>query len=100
MYIHAYQSYVWNAIVSERVHEFGCDKPVAGDLIFETPEVLEEPEKAESENEEEAGTLMSLSRERNLILPLTSQHRFRIGRRNGTGSHMSPLKSRPSHKKT
>jgi len=35
MYIHAYQSYVWNAIVSERLRVYGSDQPVLGDLIFE-----------------------------------------------------------------
>lgn len=36
MYIHAYQSYVWNAIVSERVREYGSDRPIAGDLVFDS----------------------------------------------------------------
>ena len=36
MYIHAYQSYVWNAIVSERIRTYGCDRPIVGDLVFET----------------------------------------------------------------
>jgi tRNA pseudouridine13 synthase len=35
MYVHAYQSYVWNAIVSERIKAYGCDAPVVGDLVFD-----------------------------------------------------------------
>lgn len=35
MYVHAYQSYVWNAVVSERVRTNGSTKPVVGDLVFE-----------------------------------------------------------------
>jgi len=34
MYVHAYQSYVWNAIVSERIKLFGAEKPIAGDVVF------------------------------------------------------------------
>jgi tRNA(Glu) U13 pseudouridine synthase TruD len=49
MYVHAYQSYVWNAIVSERIKTYGCDAPVVGDLVFDhgaevaDAEVLEVP---------------------------------------------------------
>ena len=34
MFIHAYQSYLWNTILSERIRRFGCDKPIVGDLIY------------------------------------------------------------------
>jgi len=33
MYVHAYQSYVWNCVVSRRVREFGLD-PRPGDLAL------------------------------------------------------------------
>lgn len=35
MYLHAYQSFVWNNVVSRRFREFGR-KPIVGDLVFES----------------------------------------------------------------
>lgn len=34
MYIHAYQSFVWNHMVSRRIKEFGKN-PIVGDLVYE-----------------------------------------------------------------
>lgn len=34
MYVHAYQSYVWNKLVSERIARFGAAEPVEGDVVF------------------------------------------------------------------
>ncbi|KAG7208471.1 hypothetical protein KM043_014697 [Ampulex compressa] len=43
MYMHAYQSFIWNHVVSRRIKEFGT-KPVVGDLVYQ--------EKDEAENVE------------------------------------------------
>lgn len=45
MYIHAYQSYVWNHMVSRRIREFGRN-PIVGDLVYEN-------NTKHSDNEEE-----------------------------------------------
>lgn len=49
MYVHAYQSYVWNCVVSERFKKFGR-KVVKGDLVLE-----KKPEKASSTVVDEDG---------------------------------------------
>ena len=37
MYVHSYQSYVWNTMVSRRIRELGL-KPVVGDLVIPSDE--------------------------------------------------------------
>lgn len=34
MYVHAWQSYIWNLVVSERVKLHGCTEPILGDLVL------------------------------------------------------------------
>ncbi|KAJ3774471.1 pseudouridine synthase [Lentinula raphanica] len=66
MYVHAYQSYVWNAIVSERIRIHGAEKPVVGDLVFEVdPDTKtgdgQIPAKDENEDENDDATDKGLS---------------------------------------
>ena len=43
MYIHSYQSLVWNHMVSRRIREFGA-KPIVGDLVYEKTEAKDDAE--------------------------------------------------------
>lgn len=54
MYIHAYQSYVWNAIVSERIKLYGAGSPAIGDLVYEEPPKKIQEEAVNQEEDERA----------------------------------------------
>lgn len=64
MYLHAYQSLIWNKVVSRRVKEFGL-KVLPGDLVeveagTEEEKLLENNEESEDdEMEPEEGKLTS-----------------------------------------
>lgn len=49
IYIHAYQSFIWNHVVSKRIQEFGTH-PIVGDLVYQN----NSEEKCSEENAESA----------------------------------------------
>ena len=46
MYVHAYQSRLWNAAASHRVQTFGAKKAVAGDLVLPSGSTEASPQGA------------------------------------------------------
>ena len=51
MYVHAYQSYVWNCMASARVRAHGVDKAVEGDLVLLNPAAAEADADVVGDNE-------------------------------------------------
>lgn len=83
MYIHAYQSLIWNEIVSRRIKEFGLELK-AGDLIYTDNKAITEviddeiSEQIDGDEDEkipqsdiEIADTENLSRFRTMVKPLT-----------------------------
>ena len=58
MYLHSYQSLIWNRVVSRRLKEFGT-KVLAGDLFIEEAKTENIPVKEENDESEDADELES-----------------------------------------
>lgn len=55
MYVHSWQSYIWNRLVSERVKLFGVSTPVVGDLVY-AGDAADEDVAADEEGEASVST--------------------------------------------
>ncbi|KAF9204827.1 multisubstrate pseudouridine synthase 7 [Haplosporangium sp. Z 27] len=55
MYVHAYQSFVWNHMVTERIRLYGTDKPIVGDLVAEDRAALEVSDEVVDDKESSRG---------------------------------------------
>lgn len=55
MYLHSYQSYIWNCVVSRRIHEFGM-RPMIGDLVLpsQTSDTGADPSLDNEEGQDES----------------------------------------------
>jgi tRNA pseudouridine13 synthase len=49
MYVHSWQSYIWNRLVSERIKLFGASAPVEGDLVYAEQVGDDEPVAADED---------------------------------------------------
>lgn len=61
MYVHSWQSYIWNRLVSERIKLFGASAPVEGDLVYAEEVADDEPIAAGEDGDEVANEAPSVN---------------------------------------
>lgn len=59
LYIHSFQSLVWNKIVSKRIKEFGLH-PIVGDLVLLDKDQLEQVDAEATQSEDVEGNNITI----------------------------------------
>ncbi|KAJ1803860.1 hypothetical protein LPJ56_006863, partial [Coemansia sp. RSA 2599] len=67
MYVHAYQSYIWNAAASHRVRLFGVQGAVPGDLVIKAKGLLLADENADVQSQSDSQETTPVAGEPTLV---------------------------------
>ncbi|SAM01769.1 hypothetical protein [Absidia glauca] len=78
LYIHAYQSYIWNRAVSARVERHGCSEPLIGDVVMIEPTEKQVNEKRKGHLSNNVGRRDPWDRMVPLVLTTENIHNYTI----------------------
>ena len=62
MYVHAYQSYLWNSVTSARIRLYGVSSPVAGDLVYASEDVQTQDAPVDKEGKPTKESVLATSK--------------------------------------